>query len=135
MGYLLCSFQYSKLDDKQIPLLARFANRATPSSKALSKLYKQRALKFPAQLLVELIHVMGTYPIGSLVVLSILEVGLVLEQNLHGILSPKVGVLTDSCKAVLKQPLVVDLANSDKSKIDRHYRVQLKIGEFGQVFR
>ena len=126
MGYLLCSFQHSKLRDKQIALLARFANRATPSSKALSKLYKQRALKFPAQLIVvELINVMGTDPIGSLVVLSTSEVGLVLEQNLHERLSPKVRVLTDSCKVVLKQPLVVDLANSGKSEINRHYRFQL----------
>ena len=126
MGYLLCSVQHSKLRDKQIALLARFANRATPSSKALSKLYKQRALKFPAQLIVvELINVMGTDPIGSLVVLSTSEVGLVLEQNLHERLSPKVRVLTDSCKVVLKQPLVVDLANPGKSKINRHYRVQL----------
>ena len=126
MGYLLCSFQHSKLRDKQIALLARFANRATPSSKALSKLYKQRALKFPAQLIVvELINVMGTDPIGSLVVLSTSEVGLVLEQNLHERLSPKVRVLTDSCKVVLKQPLIVDLANPGKSEINRHYRVQL----------
>ena len=126
MGYLLCSFQHSKLRDKQIALLARFANRATPSSKALSKLYKQRALKFPAQLIVvELINVMGTDPIGSLVVLSTSEVGLVLEQNLHERLSPKVRVLTDSCKVALKQPLVVDLANPGKSEINRHYRLQL----------
>lgn len=123
-----------KLRGKQIPLLARFANLAycferllrsngegpaTPPSKALSKLYKQRALKFPAQLVVELIHVMGTYPIGSLVVLSTSEVALVLEQNLHERLSPKIAVLTDSSKAVLKRPLVVDLANSGKSKMDR----------------
>jgi|TARA_B110000444_G_scaffold69936_1_gene65682 hypothetical protein len=126
VGYLLCSFQHSKLRDKQIALLARFANRATPSSKALSKLYKQRALKFPAQLIVvELINVMGTDPIGSLVVLSTSEVGLVLEQNLHERLSPKVRVLTDSCKVVLKQPLIVDLANPGKSEINRHYRFQL----------
>ena len=126
MGYLPCSFQHSKLRDKQIALVARFANRETPSSKALSKLYKQRALKFPAQLIVvELINVMGTDPIGSLVVLSTSEVGLVLEQNLHERLSPKVRVLTDSCKVVLKQPLVVDLANPGKSEINRHYCVQL----------
>ena len=126
MGYLPCSFQHSKLRDKQIALLARFANRATTSSKALSKLYKQRALKFPAQLIVvELINVMGTDPIGSLIVLFTSEVGLVLEQNLHERLSPKVRVLTDSCKVVLKQPLVVDLANPGKSEINRHYRVQL----------
>lgn len=123
-----------KLRGKQIPLLARFANLAycferllrsngegvaTPPSKALTKLYKQRALKFPEQLVVELIHVMGTYPIGSLVTLSSGEIGLVLEQNLTERLSPKIAVLTDSSQALLEKPVVTDLANQEKSKIDR----------------
>lgn len=123
-----------KLRGKQIPLLARFANLAycferllrsngegpsTPPSKALTKLYKQRTLKFPEQLVVELIHVMGTYPIGSLVALSSAEVGLVLEQNLAERLSPKIAVLTDSRKVLLQDPIVIDLANQGKSKIDR----------------
>lgn len=123
-----------KLRGKQIPLLARFANLAycferllrsngegssTPVSKALTKLYKQRTLKFPEQLVVELIHVMGTYPIGSLIALSTGEVGLVLEQNFQERLSPKIAVLTDSGKVLLEVPVVVDLANQGKSKIDR----------------
>ncbi|PCI77050.1 MAG: hypothetical protein COB20_08940 [SAR86 cluster bacterium] len=123
-----------KLRGNQIPLLARFANLAycferllrsngegpaTPPAKALTKLYKQRALKFPEQLIVELIHVMGTYPVGSLITLSTGEVGLVLEQNLQERLSPKIAVLTDSGKDLLEGPVVVDLANQRKSKIDR----------------
>ncbi len=124
----------NKLRGKQIPLLARFANLAycferllgsngegpaTPPSKALTKLYKQRALKFPEQLIVEMIHVMGTYPIGSLITLSTGEVGLVLEQNLQEKLSPKIAVLTDASKALLDDPDVLDLANQGKTKIDR----------------
>jgi HD-GYP domain-containing protein (c-di-GMP phosphodiesterase class II) len=81
----------NKLRGKQIPLPARFANLAyclerllgsngegpaTPASKALRKLYKQRALKFPEQLIVELIQVMGTYPIGPLITLSTGGLGL-----------------------------------------------------------
>lgn len=123
-----------KLRGKQIPLLARFTNLAycferllrsngegpaTPPSKALTKLYKQRGLKFPEQLVVELIHVMGTYPIGSLVALSSGEVGLVLEQNPQEKLSPRIAVLTDTDRAVLDKPLVVDLANQGRAKIDR----------------
>ena len=123
-----------KLRSKQIPLLARFANLAysferllrsngegpsTPPSKALTKLYKQRTLKFPEQLVVELIHVMGTYPVGSLVALSTGEVGLTLEQNFQDRLSPKIAVLTDSRKAPLEEPVVVDLANQGQSNIDR----------------
>lgn len=123
-----------KLRGKQIPLLARFTNLAycferllrsngegpaTPPSKALTKLYKQRGLKFPEQLVVELIHVMGTYPIGSLVALSTGEVGLVLEQNPQEKLSPRIAVLTDTDKVALDRPLVVDLAKQGRAKIDR----------------
>ena len=118
----------------QIPVLARFANLAhcferllrrngqgpaLPPAKALTKLYKQRALKFPEQLVIELIHLMGTYPIGSLVKLSTGEIGLVLEQNLKEKLSPKIALLTDKSMAELKKPALVDLANQGKSKIDR----------------
>ncbi len=66
-----------------------------------------------------MIHVMGTYPIGSLITLSTGEVGLVLEQNLQEKLSPKIAVLTDASKALLDDPDVLDLANQGKTKIDR----------------
>ena len=115
-------------------MLARFANLAycferllrsngegpaLPPAKALTKLYKQRALKFPEQLVVELIHLMGTYPVGSLVILSSGEVGLVLEQNPKEKLSPNIALLTDKNMAALEKPKLVDLANQGKSKIDR----------------
>ncbi len=123
-----------RLRGKQIPVLARFANLAycferllrrngespaTPPAKALTKLYKQRVLKFPEQLVVELIHVLGTYPVGSLVVLSTGEVAIVLEQNLKERLSPKLAVLTDSNKALLEKAVIVDLSKQGKSKIER----------------
>ena len=115
-----------KLRAGQIPLLARYANLAycferlvrsngdgcaLPPAKALTKLYKQRALKFPAQLVIELIHLMGTYPIGSLIKLSSGEIGLVLEQNSKEKLSAKIALLTDNKMAVFEKPKLVDLAN------------------------
>lgn len=123
-----------QLCGKQIPVLARFANLsycferllrnngegpAMPPSKALSKLYKQRVLKFPEQLVVELIHVLGTYPVGSLVQLSTGEIALVLEQTPKERLSPKIALLTDKERALLEKPKQIDLANPGKSKIDR----------------
>lgn len=123
-----------QLCGKQIPVLARFANLtycferllrsngegpAMPPAKALTKLYKQRALKFPQQLVVELIHVLGTYPVGSLVQLSTGEIGLVLVQNPEERLSPKIAVLTDADKSLLQKPLHVDLAKQGKSAVDR----------------
>jgi len=62
---------------------------------------------------------MGTYPVGSLVILSSGEIGLVLEQNLKEKLSPKIALLTDKNVAMLEKPKLVDLANQEKSKINR----------------
>jgi HD-GYP domain-containing protein (c-di-GMP phosphodiesterase class II) len=121
------------LRGEQISLLARFANlaycferllynnneEAICPAKALTRLYKQRALKFPEQLVVELIHVMGTYPLGSLVELSSGEVALVLNQNLTERLSPKVAILTDASKEPLQKSLLIDLAKQEKLKEQR----------------
>ncbi len=119
---------------RQIPVLARFANLAycferllrsnsegpaVNPAKALTKLYKQRSLKFPEQLVVELIQVMGTYPVGSLVEFSTGEVALVLEQNPAEKLSPKVAVLTDANKNLLQKYLLIDLAKQGKLKENR----------------
>lgn len=119
------------LQGEQIPALARFANLAycferllksnaggSPVSpaKALSKLYKQRGLKFPEQLVVELIHVMGVYPLGSLVELSSGEVALVLEQISEQKLMPKVALLTDKNKSPVKRFKIVKLGDEENSQ-------------------
>jgi len=114
----------------QIPSLARYANLAycferlvgTNSDKrkyspaqATARLYKQRVIKFPEQLVVELIHVLGMYPIGTLVAINSGEYALVLNQNETQRLSPKVALLTDAARQPLKTPKVVDLASDDES--------------------
>jgi HD-GYP domain-containing protein (c-di-GMP phosphodiesterase class II) len=123
-----------KLRGAQIPVLARFANVAycferllrsngegpaiTPA-KALTKLYKQRKLKFPEQLVVELIHVLGTYPVGTLVTLSSGEIALVLEQNLQQRLSPKIALLTNENKVILEKVELLDLSKQAESMLQR----------------
>jgi len=118
------------LRGEQIPVLARFANLAycferllkldtdgpsSPPAKALSRIYKQRVIKFPQQLVVELIHVMGVYPLGSLVELSSGEVALVLEQKAQQKLSPKVAVLTDNNKSPIEAIQIVELGSEDNA--------------------
>lgn len=119
------------LKGEQIPSLAQFANLAycyerllklngeavpvSPAS-ALSRLYKQRALKFPEQLVVELIRVMGVYPLGSLVELSSGEVALVLEQIPEHKLLPKVALLTDKYKCVVEKNKIVKLGDGENSQ-------------------
>lgn len=119
------------LKGEQIPLLANFANLAycferllklkanglpVSPAKALSKLYKQRTLKFPEQLVVEMMQVMGVYPLGSLVELSGGEVALVLEQIAENKLSPKVALLTDKAKVPVKRFKIVKLGDEENSQ-------------------
>jgi len=119
-----------KIKGDQIPSLARYANLAycfeqlvgTNSDKrkispaqATARLYKQRVIKFPEQLVVELIHVLGMYPIGTLVAINSGEYALVLNQNETQRLSPRVALLTDAARQPLKTPRVVDLASDNDS--------------------
>lgn len=112
------------LRGEQIPALARFANlaycferilgslsagRNVSPAKAITRLYRQRDLKFPEQLVVEFIHLMGMYPIGTLVELNTGEVAIVLEQHEEEKLSPKIAILTSDTQINLVKPKLVQL--------------------------
>ena len=96
------------LKGDQIPALARFAilaysyerllcssqrHKQVSPARALTKLYRQRNLKYPEQLVFEFIHMLGTYPVGSLVQLSTKEIGLVLEQVENERLAPRIAII------------------------------------------
>jgi len=121
------------INGKQIPRLARIANlaycyerllrintsqRVSPAA-AMSRLYKQRELKFSQQIVLEFIHVMGMYPVGTVVDLASGEQALILEQNLEQKLYPKIAITTNKDQAVLKTPKIVDLAKSAASNSKR----------------
>lgn len=139
----------------QIPSLARYAtlaycfermlrtnnehSRVSPA-RAIARLYKQRALKFPEQLVVEFIHVMGMYPVGTLVKLCSGELALVLEQNESQRLFPKVALLSDPKRKLLSKPQVIELTDqaSDKNRgiscsIDPG-KYPLKLSQFRDAF-
>jgi HD-GYP domain-containing protein (c-di-GMP phosphodiesterase class II) len=113
------------LKGEQIPALARFAHLAyccerylrtaaadrfmSPAT-AISRLYKQRDLKFPEQLIVEFIHLLGMYPLGSLVTLSTEETAVVLEQHGAERMNPKVAVLLDAQGIAVDKPRIIDLS-------------------------
>ncbi len=115
------------LSGDQMPVFARYASLALSFErllrkqskassvspvKAMARLYKQRVLKFPEQLAVEFIHVMGTYPIGALVELSSAEVAIVLSQNESEKLLPRVAVLRDSGKKKITKPREINLSSA-----------------------
>lgn len=119
------------LRGEQIPALARFANlsycferllrslsdvqNASPA-KAIARLYRQRDLKFPEQLVVEFIHLMGMYPIGTLIELNTGEVAIVLEQHEAEKLSPKIAVLTDEQQVKLEHPKIIQLGTTTEKR-------------------
>lgn len=123
-----------RLRGEQIPALARFANLAycyerllgtnsksgkCSPAKAMSKLYKQRVLKFPEQLVSEFIHLLGMYPVGTIVELASKELAIVLEQNTEEKLYPRVAILTDTNKSTLAEPRVVDLVKEKQAEVSR----------------
>lgn len=119
------------LKGEQIPTLARFANlcycferllrslsdkqNASPA-KAIARLYRQRDLKFPEQLVVEFIHLMGMYPIGTLIELNTGEIAIVLEQHAAEKLSPKIALLTNEQQEKLPQPKVIQLGTNTEKR-------------------
>jgi HD-GYP domain-containing protein (c-di-GMP phosphodiesterase class II) len=109
----------------QIPALARYASLAycferllrthcesgkISPVKAIARLYKQRLLKLPEQLIVEFIHVLGMYPVGTVVELSSGELAIILEQNDSQRLFPLVAMITNAERKLLKTPIKCDLS-------------------------
>jgi response regulator RpfG family c-di-GMP phosphodiesterase len=119
------------LRGEQIPALARLAHLgysferllrslSQPSSvspaRAIARLYKQRDLKFPEQLIVEFIHLMGMYPAGALVELNSGEIAIVLEQHPNEKLNPKVAILTGTDQVKLAKPNVLQLGEDTSGR-------------------
>lgn len=92
----------------KIPLLARIAAVATTydsisnpraatepmaPSRAVNALYNLRDKAFSEDLVVHFIQSIGLYPTGTFVELTTGEVGVVVEQDFHSRLTPKVAVL------------------------------------------
>lgn len=114
----------------RIPLLGKIAGIVTfydettnprgqsplPPSKAVAKLYELRDVEFQSDLVVEFIRAIGLYPTGTLVELNTGEVAVVVEQNFHRRLKPRIMVVLDSYKHALPKPIFLDLAEDDKEK-------------------
>ncbi|MEX0619718.1 MAG: DUF3391 domain-containing protein [Pseudohongiellaceae bacterium] len=132
-----------RVKGNQIPMLARFAalayrydrllhssqqNGISPAT-AVGRLYKQRNLHFTEQLVYEFIQAVGMYPTGSIIELTSGEMALVLEQNPSEKLLPKIAVITDSGKNVLKKPLVISLR--DEVNEPSHRTILKSVGTGG----
>jgi|TARA_B100000959_G_C14420079_1_gene394119 hypothetical protein len=97
---------------------------------AVARLYKQRKLKFPEQLIVEFIHALGMYPAGSIVELGSGELALVLEQNAEEKLAPRVVLVADANKRVLSRPKLLDLSALNQFSERRSKVSSVEPGQF-----
>jgi HD-GYP domain-containing protein (c-di-GMP phosphodiesterase class II) len=134
----------SKQSGDQIPALARIANLAysyerllrrsllkdqSPAT-AISRLYKQRKLKFAEQLVFEFIKALGMFPAGSVVELENGSIGIVTEQNPNQRLTPKIVVITTSRKQRLKKFLPINQDASKNPKTTKLITRSLKKGSY-----
>ncbi len=76
---------------------------------AARALNDMRGKDFAAEVVEQFLATMGMFPVASLVELNDGSVAVVLEQNPHNILRPKVLLLLDENKAPLPQPRVVEM--------------------------
>ncbi|HEX2829027.1 MAG TPA: HD domain-containing phosphohydrolase [Burkholderiales bacterium] len=113
------------LVDSYVELTCGGPNRdqATPSN-ALSMLHKLRGTLFHEALVEQFIQCIGIYPVGSAVELSSGEIGLVIAQNLVRRLQPRVMVVLDSDRALLKPHRILDLIRDPLTADGDPYRIR-----------
>ncbi len=114
---------------EQIPLLARIATiaiaydlllypvrkdrPAMSPSEAAAYIYSQRGRAFQDELAVQFIEAVGTYPMGTLVLLDSGEMGVFVDHDKKQRLKPKVLVVADEFGALLKHKRIVNLADNE----------------------
>ncbi|RXR05370.1 HD-GYP domain-containing protein [Pseudoxanthomonas composti] len=79
---------------------------------ALQVMYRARGELYQADLLEQFVQCLGAYPVGSLVELSTGEIGMVMAQNQVRRLFPRVMLLTDADKQLLKEFRSLDLRDT-----------------------
>lgn len=116
----------ARLEGNRIPVFARIAGiidsfdamtttrpYAPPKStaEAMRCLNELAGVEFQAEMVEQFVQAIGVFPVGTLVELSSGEVAVIVAQNRVRRLRPKVMILTDPAKSLLKQFRVVDLRN------------------------
>ncbi|ACV25707.1 HD-GYP domain-containing protein [Kangiella koreensis] len=87
----------------------RCYHKGIPASQALSILYKEQTNHYDAELVQQFIHMVGIYPVGSLVQMNNGQLALILSVNEEHKLEPVVELLTDT-EGRRIQPIASDLS-------------------------
>lgn len=91
----------------------RCYHKGMAPTEALTRLYGWRGTDFAPDLVEQFIQCLGIYPIGSLVELNSAEVAIVITNEPHNRLLPKIQIILDHQKNPIYSPRIVDLANQD----------------------
>ncbi len=86
------------------------------ATRAMEHLYQLRNTKFQTELVEEFIQSIGIYPAGSLIELNSKEIAVIVEQNEHHRLMPKVMILRDSQKKKISTLKILDLSKLSRDK-------------------
>ncbi len=88
----------------------RITRKSLDATRAMEHLYTLRDAKFQEALVEEFIQSIGIYPAGSLIELNSREVAVIIEQNDHQRLLPKIMILRNSEKKPVELFKILDLA-------------------------
>lgn len=97
----------------------RCYSKARTSTEALKIIYAERNKQFDPELALEFIKTIGLYPPGSLVELYTGDIGFVIESNPTWRHLPKVILLADENKQLLRKEKVVDLSFIETGELPR----------------
>lgn len=91
--------------------------RAKSSYAAVQELQKQADVLYQKELVEQFIQAIGVFPVGAIVELNTGEVGVVVAQDAHKRLKPKVVLILESDKKPRDQLVIVDLAAQDRGDV------------------
>ncbi len=110
---------------------------AKTSTEALKIIYNGRGKQFDEKLALKFIKTIGLYPAGSIVELFSGEVAIVIETNQRMRHLPKVIIILDSNKELLKKEKVADLSAIEDGTLPKRYLIKQvwRDGSFGIQLR
>ncbi len=107
-------------DTYDAQISGRCSQPPVPPSRALSELYRAAvAGQYATQLVQRLIHLLGVYPIGSLVRLNTGEQAVVIWVHSHSRLTPTIKLLKNSSGEPVEEQEIIDLSSQTTRKTSR----------------
>lgn len=97
---------------------ARVYHKALIPHETLRKIFEWSAYHFDHVLVEEFVHMIGIYPVGTLVILESGFVSVVLQQNSGNLLQPLIRIFYDSFTKKFVRPVEIDLFKNTDEKIN-----------------